>query len=124
MVESDEKVTIWDQQLPKTYPQDKGNQEKPISPNLFSEASLQCSLQTLSPPQQADQMSDLLLGEPQTSSEEATKNYRTKVLQKLQELCENQQDILTLQRRLLAAMPVPVIETEEETLENGPCQTV
>ncbi|CAM4572142.1 unnamed protein product [Leuciscus chuanchicus] len=51
-------------------------------------------------------------------------DYRTKVLQKLQELCENQQDILTLQRRLLAAMTVPVVETEEETLENGPCLTV
>lgn len=44
-------------------------------------------------------------------------------MQKLQELCENQQDILTLQRRLLAAT-VPVVETEEGTLENGPCQTV
>lgn len=43
-------------------------------------------------------------------------------MQKLQELCENQQDILTLQRRLLAAT-VPVVGTEE-TLENGPCQTV
>ncbi|KAG1925657.1 hypothetical protein F2P79_025384 [Pimephales promelas] len=112
------------QPLPKTYPQDKGYQEKPRSPDLFSEALLPCSLQSVSPPHQADQMSDLLLREPQASSEEATKNYRTKVLQKLQELCENQQDILTLQRRLLAAMTVPGVETEEEILENGPCQTV
>ncbi|XP_067284759.1 uncharacterized protein [Pseudorasbora parva] len=106
-------------QLPKTYPQDKDIQEKSRSPDLFAEASLPCSLET-----PLHQVSDLLLREPQASSEEATKNYRTKVLQKLQELCENQQDILTLQRRLLAAMTVPGVETEEDILENGPCQTV
>lgn len=51
-------------------------------------------------------------------------DYRTKVLQKLQELCENQQDILAMQRKILAAVAVPGVEAEEEVLENGPCQTI
>ncbi len=50
--------------------------------------------------------------------------YRTKVLQKLQEIVENQQDILAMQRQLLAAVAVTVTEEDGEFLENGPCQTV
>ncbi|XP_051955284.1 uncharacterized protein LOC127624552 [Xyrauchen texanus] len=68
-------------------------------------------------------VSDLLLNEPQNLTEEATKNYCTKVLQRLQELCENQQDILSLQRSILAAVAVPGGEAEEEILA-GPCQNV
>ncbi|KAL1252315.1 hypothetical protein QQF64_020111 [Cirrhinus molitorella] len=110
------------QPLPKTYPEYKDNREKPSSPDLFSEALLpQFSQQSVSPPQQAVSH---LLREPQASSDEATKNYRSKVLQKLQELCENQQDILAMQRKILAAVAVPGVETEEGVLENGPCQTI
>ncbi|XP_039511747.1 uncharacterized protein LOC120467051 [Pimephales promelas] len=58
--------------------------------------------------------SQLLLEEPQCSSEAATKNYRTKVLQKLQEITENQQDILAMQRSLLAAVSVTVTEEGED----------
>ncbi|KAK3506300.1 hypothetical protein QTP70_002446 [Hemibagrus guttatus] len=52
---------------------------------------------------------DVLLNEPQaqSSSEEATKSYSTKVLQKLQELMETQQDILCMKHRILAAVAVP-----------------
>lgn len=101
------------QPLPKTYPEYKDNREKPSSPDLFSEASLpQFSLQNVSPPQQVSAVSHLLR-EPESSSDEATKNYRTKVLQKLQELCENQQDILAMQRKILAAVAVPGVEAEE-----------
>ncbi|XP_048059307.1 uncharacterized protein LOC125275974 isoform X2 [Megalobrama amblycephala] len=70
--------------------------------------------------------SQLLLEEPQCSSEAATKNYRTKVLQKLQDIAETQQDILAMQRSILAAVAGTVTVTEEggDILENGPCQTV
>lgn len=69
--------------------------------------------------------SQLLLEEPQCStaqcsSEVATKNYRTKVLQKLQEIADNQQDVLAMQRSILAA----VTEEGGDILESGPCQTV
>ncbi|KAI7801296.1 hypothetical protein IRJ41_004322 [Triplophysa rosa] len=47
--------------------------------------------------------------------------YRTNVLQKLQELCENWQDILSMQRRILT---VPGVVAEMDFLENGPCQTI
>ncbi|XP_057186387.1 uncharacterized protein LOC130552206 isoform X1 [Triplophysa rosa] len=68
--------------------------------------------------------SQLLLGEPQSSSEAATKNYRTKVLQKLQDIVENQQEILAMQRQLLASTAVTVSEDGGDLLDNGPCQTV
>lgn len=42
----------------------------------------------------------------------------------MQELCENQQDILAMQRKILAAVAVPGVEAEEGVLENGPCQTI
>ncbi|XP_052396468.1 uncharacterized protein LOC127944516 [Carassius gibelio] len=117
----DESRVIKKKKVSKPVPP-KYNQEKPSSPDLFSEASLpQFSLQNVSPPQQA--VSNLLR-EPESSSDEATKNYRTKVLQKLQELCENQQDILAMQRKILAAVAVPGVGAEEEVLENGPCQTI
>lgn len=50
--------------------------------------------------------------------------YRTRVLQRLQEIVENQQDILAMQRQLLAAVAVTVTEEDGEFLQNGPCQTV
>lgn len=50
--------------------------------------------------------------------------YRTKVLQRLQEIVENQQDILAMQRQLLAAVAVTATQEDGEFLENGPCQTV
>ncbi|CAM4558593.1 unnamed protein product [Leuciscus chuanchicus] len=65
----------------------------------------------------------LLVEEPQCS-DSATKSYRTKVLQRLQEIVENQQDILAMQRQLLAAVAVTVTEADGEFLQNGPCQTV
>lgn len=111
--QSETEISSEDQPLPKTYPEYKDNREKPSSPDLFSEASLpQFSLQNVSPPQQVSAVSHLLR-EPESSSDEATKNYRTKVLQKLQELCENQQDILAMQRKILAAVAVPGVEAEE-----------
>ncbi|XP_056599876.1 uncharacterized protein LOC130437246 isoform X2 [Triplophysa dalaica] len=67
---------------------------------------------------------ELLLEEPQSSSEAATKNYRTKVLQKLQDIVENQQEILAMQRQLLASTAVMVVEDGGDLLHNGPCQTV
>ncbi|KAA0721349.1 hypothetical protein E1301_Tti022504 [Triplophysa tibetana] len=67
---------------------------------------------------------ELLFEEPQSSSEAATKNYRTKVLQKLQDIVENQQEILAMQRQLLASTAVTVVEDGGDLLDNGPCQTV
>ncbi len=52
------------------------------------------------------------------------RGYCTKVLQKLQESVENQQDTLAMQRLLLAAVAVTVTEEDGEFMENGPCQTV
>ncbi|XP_052005356.1 uncharacterized protein LOC127659531 [Xyrauchen texanus] len=100
-----------------------GHEERQMtrSPDLFTEESLPESSETNVSP--LHQVSDLLLNEPQNLTEEATKNYRTKVLQRLQELCENQQDILSLQRSILAAVAVPGGEAEEEILA-GPCQNV
>ncbi|KAA0715975.1 hypothetical protein E1301_Tti016129 [Triplophysa tibetana] len=49
-------------------------------------------------------------------------DYRTKVLQKLQELVENQQDILAMQRTILAAL-APSNMADEDILD-GPCQTL
>lgn len=47
-------------------------------------------------------------------------------MQKLQDIAENQQDILAMQRSILAAVAGTVTVTEEggDILENGPCQTV
>ncbi|XP_051980824.1 uncharacterized protein LOC127642182 [Xyrauchen texanus] len=101
------------------FPKENTNVSKPLPPKYqpFSnihpldkaKASLPESGQSsASQPFQA--ASQLLLEEPQCSSEAATKNYRTKVLQKLQEIAENQQDILALQRSLLAAVAVTVTE--------------
>ncbi|RXN37333.1 hypothetical protein ROHU_002149 [Labeo rohita] len=67
--------------------------------------------------------SQLLIEEPQYC-DSATKSYRKKALQKLQEIAENQQDILAMQRRILAAAAVTMTEDDVEFLENGPCQTV
>ncbi|XP_056617575.1 uncharacterized protein LOC130432294 isoform X3 [Triplophysa dalaica] len=107
------------QPLPKTFPQDMERQQKTRSPDLFYESLPECSLTNMSP---LHQVSDLLLNEPQNPTEEATKNYRTKVLQKLQELVENQQDILAMQRTVLAAL-APSNMADEDILD-GPCQTL
>ncbi|XP_026110848.1 uncharacterized protein LOC113085048 [Carassius auratus] len=55
--------------------------------------------------------SQLLVEEPQCS-DSASKSYRTKVLQRLQEIVENQQDILAMQRQLLAAVAVTMTEED------------
>ncbi|CAM4573670.1 unnamed protein product [Leuciscus chuanchicus] len=87
-----------------------------------AEESLQEShLQSMSRPLEV--ASKLLVEEPQCS-DSGTKSYRTKVLQRLQEIVENQQDILAMQRQLLAAVTVTVTEEDGEFLEKGPCQTV
>ncbi|XP_073723594.1 uncharacterized protein [Misgurnus anguillicaudatus] len=89
--------------------------------DLFSDDSLpETSLTNVSPLHQA--VSDLLVNEPENTTEEATKNYRTKVLQKLQELAENQRELLSIQQRILAAL-APNVDTDEELLD-GPCQTL
>ncbi|KAF4115321.1 hypothetical protein G5714_002810 [Onychostoma macrolepis] len=89
---------------------------------MTEESLLESQLPSISWPLEV--ASQLLVEEPQYS-DSATKiftGYRTKVLQKLQEIVENQQDILAMQRPLLAA--VAVTEEDGEFLENGPCQTV
>ncbi|KAL0993606.1 hypothetical protein UPYG_G00110440 [Umbra pygmaea] len=99
---------------------DNSGVSKPHPPK--SKESLQESqLPSISRPLEV--ASQLLIEEPQYS-DSATKCYRTKVLQKLQEIVENQQDILAMQRQLLAAVAVTVTEEDGEFLENGPCQTV
>nr|XP_055025619.1 uncharacterized protein LOC129415607 [Misgurnus anguillicaudatus] len=103
------------QPLPKTVPQDKV-QQMTRTLDLFSDDSLpETSLTNVSPLHQA--VSDLLVNEPENTTEEATKNYRTKVLQKLQE-----RELLSMQPRILAAV-APNVDTDEELLD-GPCQTL
>ncbi|XP_067237452.1 uncharacterized protein [Chanodichthys erythropterus] len=119
----------------RVFPTENKTLSKPLPPKYkpFSnfqpldnaEASPPASrLSCMAQPLQA--ASQLLLEEPQCSSEAATKNYRTKVLQKLQDIAETQQDILAMQRSILAAVAGTVTVTEEggDILENGPCQTV
>ncbi|XP_039519893.1 uncharacterized protein LOC120473900 [Pimephales promelas] len=97
-----------------------GEGSSPLSQH--SEESLQESqLPSISQPLEAALR--FLIEEPQYSNSK-TKSYRTKVLQKLQEIVDNQQDILAMQRQLLAAVAVTVTEEGGEILENGPCQTV
>lgn len=45
-------------------------------------------------------------------------------MQKLQEIVENQQEILAMQRQLLAATAVTMLDEGGDLLDNGPCQTV
>ncbi|KAA0712544.1 hypothetical protein E1301_Tti019060 [Triplophysa tibetana] len=59
-----------------------------------------------------------------SEKDSSSSDYRTQVLQKLQDIVENQQEILAMQQQLLASTAVTVVEDGGDLLDNGPCQTV